>query len=248
MTTLRGTAPFWLNPESPDVTFPDVELALKEPDGLLAIGGDLSLSRLLTAYVNGIFPWNGPGQPILWWSPDPRLVLPPADLRISRSLRKTLKKHVFRVTLDEAFEAVIGHCAGPRAHTSGTWITPEMTAAYLELHRQGYAHSVECWQEDRLAGGLYGVSIGRIFFGESMFAHISDASKVAMAYLAWQLRRWDFPLIDCQVYTPHLESLGAVLLSRKEFTGILRVACALPPPPSPWRFERDYDRPGPTGS
>jgi leucyl/phenylalanyl-tRNA--protein transferase len=240
MTTLRGTAPFWLDPESPDVTFPDVELALKEPDGLLAIGGDLSTARLLSAYVNGIFPWYGPGQPILWWSPDPRLVLQPEALHISRSLLKTLRKRHFRVTLDAAFEAVIGHCAGPRYNASGTWITPEMTTSYLELHRQGYAHSVECWQDNRLVGGLYGVSIGRVFFGESMFAHTSDASKVALVNLALQLSQWGFPLIDCQVHTRHLESLGAMPLPRKEFTGILRTACALPPPSAPWRFERDF--------
>jgi leucyl/phenylalanyl-tRNA--protein transferase len=239
VTTQRGAAPFWLDPDDPDVGFPDPELALKEPDGLLAIGGDLSCARLLRAYVNGIFPWYGPGQPILWWSPDPRLVLPPEALHISRSLRKTLRRHLFRVTLDEAFEAVMGHCAGPRPNTSGTWITPEMADAYRELHRQGYAHSVECWQGSRLAGGLYGVSIGRIFFGESMFAHVTDASKAALAHLTWQLRRWDFPLIDCQVHTPHLESLGATYLPRKTFTRLLRVACALPPPPSPWCFDPD---------
>ena len=239
MTTLRGTAPFWLDPENPDIAFPDVELALKEPDGLLAIGGDLSCARLLNAYANGIFPWYGPGQPILWWSPDPRLILLPDALHISRSLQKTLRRQPFRVTLDAAFEAVIGHCAGPRDHASGTWITPEMTTAYLELHRQGYAHSVECWHEQRLVGGLYGVSIGRVFFGESMFAHASDASKVALVYLARQLHRWGFPLIDCQVHTRHLESLGAIRLPRKEFTGILQAACALPPPPAPWWFEGD---------
>jgi len=239
MTTLRGNAPFWLDPENPDLTFPDAELALKEPDGLLAIGGDLSCARLLNAYVSGIFPWYGPGQPILWWSPDPRLVLPPESLRISRSLRKTLRKGAFRVTLDAAFEAVIGYCAGPRDNATGTWITPEMISAYLELHRLGYAHSVECWLDERLVGGLYGISIGRVFFGESMFAHVSDASKVALATLAAQLGRWEFPLIDCQVHTPHLESLGAMSLPRKEFTGILRTACGLPPPPAPWRFERD---------
>jgi leucyl/phenylalanyl-tRNA---protein transferase len=239
MTTLRGAAPFWLDPDSPDVDFPDVELALKQPDGLLAIGGDLSRARLLSAYTNGIFPWYGPGQPILWWSPDPRLILRPEALHISRSLQKTLRKRALRVTLDEAFEAVIGHCAGTRLNASGTWITPEMSAAYLDLHRQGYAHSVECWHGDRLAGGLYGVSIGRIFFGESMFAHISDTSKVALAHLVRQLRRWDFPLIDCQVHTRHLVSLGATPLPRKEFTRLLRVACTLPPPRSPWRFDRD---------
>jgi len=237
MTTLRGAAPFWLDPDNTDIDFPDVELALQEPDGLLAIGGDLSPARLLNAYANGIFPWYGPGQPILWWSPDPRLVLRPESLRISRSLRKSLKRRLFRVTLDEAFEAVIDHCAGPRANANGTWITPEMTAAYLDLHRRGCAHSVECWHGDRLAGGLYGVSIGRIFFGESMFAHISDASKVALVHLAGQLNRWGFPLLDCQVHTRHLESLGAVSLPRKEFIRLLRQACALPSPPSPWRFD-----------
>jgi leucyl/phenylalanyl-tRNA--protein transferase len=239
MTILHGAAPFWLDPDNPDIGFPDVERALKEPDGLLAIGGDLSRARLLRAYSNGIFPWYGPGQPILWWAPDPRLVLPPEALRISRSLRKTLRQGAFRVTLDQAFEAVINHCAGPRANTSGTWITPEMAAAYLALHRQGYAHSVECWQGDRLAGGLYGVALGRVFFGESMFARARDASKVALVHLARQLSRWDFPLIDCQVHTRHLESLGAALLPRKQFTRLLRAACVLPAPPSPWRFDRD---------
>jgi len=241
MTTLRGTAPFWLDPESPVITFPDVELALKEPDGLLAIGGDLSIARLLSAYAGGIFPWYGPGQPILWWSPDPRLVLRPETLHISRSLRKTLRKRPFRVTLDAAFEAVIDNCAAPRDYAGGTWITAEMKTAYLELHRQGYAHSVECWQDKRLVGGLYGVSIGRIFFGESMFAHASDASKVALATLARQLGRWDFPVIDCQVHTRHLESLGAIPLPRKEFLGVLGAACTLNPPPSPWRFDRDLE-------
>jgi leucyl/phenylalanyl-tRNA--protein transferase len=239
VTTLRGSAPFWLNPENPDLSFPDVELALQEPDGLLAIGGDLSCERLLNAYANGIFPWYGPGQPILWWSPDPRLVLKPESLHVSRSLKKTLKKGLFRVTLDEAFESVIGYCAGARNNTSGTWITPEMSAAYLELHRRGYAHSVECWRDQQLVGGLYGVSIGRVFFGESMFAHASDASKVALATLAAQLQRWDFPLIDCQVHTRHLESLGATSLSRREFTARLHHTCALPPPPAPWHFEPD---------
>ncbi len=240
MTTLRGTAPFWLDPENQDITFPAAELALKEPDGLLAIGGDLSIARLLNAYVNGIFPWFGPGQPILWWSPDPRVVLRPETVHISRSLQKTLRKRLFRVTLDEAFEAVIDNCAAPRDNASGTWITPEMTTAYLELHRQGYAHSVESWQDKRLVGGLYGVSIGRVFFGESMFAHASDASKVALATLARQLSHWGFPLIDCQVHTLHLQSLGAIPLPRKEFIGILDTACSLAPPPSPWRFGQNF--------
>jgi leucyl/phenylalanyl-tRNA--protein transferase len=240
MTTLRGTAPFWLDPDDPDINFPDVELALKEPDGLLAIGGDLSTPRLLKAYASGIFPWYGPGQPILWWSPEPRSVLRPEALHLSRSLHKTLRKQPFRITLDAAFDAVIDNCAAPRENASGTWITPEMMMAYLELHRQGYAHSIECWQHNRLVGGLYGVSIGRIFFGESMFAHVSDASKVALVTLVRQLNRWGFPVIDCQVHTRHLQSLGAMLLPRKEFVDILRTACILTPPPSPWRFDRDF--------
>jgi leucyl/phenylalanyl-tRNA--protein transferase len=243
MTMEQGQAPFWLDPDDPDSDFPDVERALKEPDGLLAIGGDLSVSRLLKAYRRGIFPWYGPGQPILWWAPDPRLLLRPGDLRISRSLGKTLRKAAFRVTLDTDFAAVVAGCAAPRSIGDGTWITGEMKAAYTELHRQGHAHSVECWQQDRLVGGLYGVSIGRVFFGESMFALVNDASKVALAYLARQLDRWDFPVIDCQVYTRHLERLGATTMSRAAFTGILEQACGLPAPPSPWVLETDlFDR------
>ncbi|MDH3872426.1 MAG: leucyl/phenylalanyl-tRNA--protein transferase [Gammaproteobacteria bacterium] len=239
MTVERGLAPFWLDPDDPDTGFPDVEQALKEPDGLLAIGGDLSVPRLLAAYSRGIFPWYGPGQPILWWSPDPRLVLRPRELRISRSLARTLRKATFKVTLDIDFAAVVAGCAAPRTRESGTWITGEMQTAYAELHRQGYAHSVECWQQGRLVGGLYGVSIGRVFFGESMFTLMSDASKVALAHLARQLDRWEFPLIDCQIYTRHLEGLGATSLPRPEFTRILEQACALPPPPGPWAFEAD---------
>jgi leucyl/phenylalanyl-tRNA--protein transferase len=239
MTMEQGQAPFWLDPDDPVIDFPDVERALKEPDGLLAIGGDLSVSRLLKAYRRGIFPWYGPGQPILWWAPDPRLVLRPGDLHISRTLSKTLGKAAFRVTLDTDFAAVVAGCAAPRSTGDGTWITGEMKAAYTELHRQGHAHSVECWQQDRLVGGLYGVSIGRAFFGESMFALVNDASKVALAYLARQLDRWDFPVIDCQVYTRHLERLGATRMSRAAFTDILEQACDLPPPPSPWTLETD---------
>lgn len=238
MTTTHAQAPFWLDPENPDIDFPDVELALLQPDGLLAIGGDLSLPRLLNAYRRGIFPWYGPGQPILWWSPDPRLVLLPERLHISRSLAKTLKQGKFQVTLDRDFERVITACASPRAHENGTWIMPEMKAAYLELHREGYAHSVECWQEGQLAGGLYGVSLGRMFFGESMFAYVSDASKVALVKLAQQLQRWGFELIDCQVHTRHLVSLGASAISRQEFCSILQAACALPAEPLPWVLDQ----------
>jgi leucyl/phenylalanyl-tRNA--protein transferase len=236
MTLARGDAPFWIDPESRDIDFPDVELALKEPDGLLAVGGDLSVPRLVQAYRQGIFPWYGPGQPILWWSPDPRLVLYPERLHVSRSLARTLKKSVFAVTLDTAFEAVIRACAAPRTDDSGTWITPEMEQAYLEMYRQGHAHSVECWLGGELVGGLYGVAVGRMFFGESMFATATDASKVALAGLARQLARWDFQLIDCQVHTSHLVSMGANTMSRNEFVYILKKACALPGPAAPWVF------------
>ena len=237
MKFAHGVAPFWLDPENPEIGFPDVELALKEPDGLLAIGGDLSVPRLLQAYRQAIFPWYGPGQPILWWSPDPRLVLYPERLHVSRSLAKVLKKPVFEVTMDQAFESVIHACAGDRADASGTWITPEMHQAYVDLHNQGHAHSVECWQEGRLVGGLYGVSIGRMFFGESMFATVNNASKVALARLAQQLACWDFRLIDCQVHTSHLVALGANTMSRNEFVYVLKKACALPGPDSPWAFD-----------
>jgi leucyl/phenylalanyl-tRNA--protein transferase len=239
MTKLHGVAPFWLDPEQPEIDFPDVSLALRSPDGLLAIGGDLSVPRLLKAYRHGIFPWYGPGQPILWWSPDPRLVLYPARMHISRSLAKILRKGRFHASLDQAFEAVIDACAAPRRDESGTWITPEMKTAYLELYRTGHAHSVECWQDGRLAGGLYGVSIGQAFFGESMFARVNDASKVALVWLVRQLQRWDFRLIDCQVHTRHLVSLGASGLARSEFTQLLEEACAPPGPPAPWVFDRD---------
>ena len=239
MTTARGVAPFWLDPESPEIDFPDVNLALKNPDGLLAIGGDLSEARLLKAYRRGIFPWYGPGQPILWWSPDPRLVLYPGRLHISRSLAKTLRKGMFQVSMDRAFEAVISACAAAREDESGTWITPEMKAAYLKLYREGHAHSVECWQADRLVGGLYGVSIGQAFFGESMFARVNDASKVALVWLVQQLQRWNFQLVDCQVHTRHLVSLGASALARDEFTRLLEAACNRPAPPSPWTIDAD---------
>ena len=242
MTQHRGTAPYWIDTHDPDIGFPDVELALHEPDGLLAIGGDLSIERLLLAYRKGIFPWYGPEQPILWWAPNPRLTLHPDRLRISRSLAKTLKKGKFAVTVDKDFHAVITDCAEPRPGQSGTWITPEMMTAYYNLHNAGHAHSVECWHKGALAGGLYGVSIGRVFFGESMFTRIPDASKVALVILAQQLERWNFALIDCQVYTEHLESLGASPMERKAFTRILDHACRLSPPALPWAFDDDLCR------
>jgi len=225
MIRTNDTAPFWIDSNDPEIAFPDVELALRDPDGLLALGGDLSVQRLLHAYRQGIFPWFGARQPILWWSPDPRLVLYPQDLHISRSLARTLRSDRFRVTLDRDFPSVIEHCAAPRPGQAGTWITPEMQTAYTELHAAGYAHSVECWLDDQLAGGLYGVAIGRIFFGESMFARVPDASKVAFVRLVRELQRREFRLIDCQVHTAHLASLGAATVPRREFVRILDESC-----------------------
>ncbi len=205
--------------------FPPVEHA--SPEGLLAIGGDLSSRRLLDAYRHGIFPWYSAGQPILWWSPDPRAVLYPDQLRISRSLRKTLKRGTFTITFDRAFEAVIEACAEPRLiggePSAGTWITDEMKAAYVELHRRGYAHSVETWAGTQLAGGLYGVALGRGFFGESMFHRQTDASKVALTALVDLLRRWNFSIIDCQLTSSHIMSLGAMEIPRNRFLEELAV-------------------------
>ena len=221
MTQNQGPPPYWIDPDSTEIYFPDVENALVEPDGLLAVGGDLSSERLLYAYRNGIFPWFGPDQPILWWSPDPRLVLFPDELRISRSLARTLRKKPFTVTLDTAFGQVIRACAAPRSGQAGTWITPEMQAAYLRMHELGHAHSVECWQAGELVGGLYGLALGRVFFGESMFTRVSNASKVGFVHLVRLLQDRAYRLIDCQVRTGHLESLGARLIPRREFIHLL---------------------------
>ena len=211
-----------------EIVFPRPGLA--EPDGLLAVGGDLSEDRLLLAYSMGIFPWYSEGQPILWWSPDPRLVLFPEEVNISRSLRQTIKKGMFTITMDTAFEEVINRCASVhRAKHGGTWITGEMIEAYLRLHRLGHAHSVESWHEDELKGGLYGVTLGGAFFGESMFAAMSDASKAALAALVEKLAEWGFKVIDCQVVTEHLRSFGAREISRREFQEVLRRAVHMPP-------------------
>lgn len=222
----------WLGPGDP---FPPVEEALREPNGLLAAGGDLAPPRLLDAYARGIFPWFGDGDPLLWWSPDPRMVLWLGELHISRSLRRTLRSGRYRVTLDQAFAAVVAGCAEPREEEGGTWITPEMVEAYGTLAALGHAHSVEVWSRDgALAGGLYGVALGRMFFGESMFSRRPDASKVALASLAAQLEGWGFELLDCQMSTAHLASLGAREIPRAEFLRHLRRLVALPPVPSPW--------------
>lgn len=241
---MSGRAPYWLDPEDPEAPFPPVELALREPDGLLALGGDLSPERLLRAYRQGIFPWYSAGQPILWWSPDPRMVLAPDRLKISRSLAKTLRKRLFDVTLDKAFDAVMAGCAKPRPDSSGTWLTPEMRRAYGQLHQLGYAHSVEAWQQGQLVGGLYGVALGRVFFGESMFALVTDASKVAFAHLVRQLMRWHFALIDCQVHTAHLASLGAAPVSRSDFIQQLERFTGLSTSVSQWQLDGDLGQDG----
>ena len=221
-----------LAPHDPSA-FPDVGRALREPNGLLAVGGDLSPERLAGAYRRGIFPWFGVGDPILWWSPDPRTVLVPERMRVSRSLRKRLRRRELGVTLDRDFSAVIRACAAPRDPKGGTWIVPEMVAAYERLHRLGLAHSVEVWAGDpardgRLVGGLYGVAIGRVFFGESMFSRSTDASKVALVHLCRQLNEWQLGIIDCQMHTEHLASLGAQAVPRRVFVGWLDRLCPLP--------------------
>lgn len=222
---MRGLAPFWLDPNDPEATFPDVSLALAEPDGLLAIGGDLAPERLLDAYQKGIFPWYNPDQPILWWTPNPRAVLFLDKLKMSRSLKKSIRNRGYEVVYDHAFREVINGCSDARKSEPGTWITAEMKDAFSKLHRMGFAHSIECRLNGRLVGGLYGLALGKVFFGESMFALQRDASKVAFAYLVEQLKRWDFKLIDCQVASDHILSLGAELIPRELFIKLLREFC-----------------------
>ncbi|MGD2074731.1 MAG: leucyl/phenylalanyl-tRNA--protein transferase [Gammaproteobacteria bacterium] len=240
---MSAPGPFWIHPSDTSLAFPDVSLALREPDGLLAVGGDLTPERILAGYRRGIFPWYSDDQPILWWSPDPRSVLYPSRLRIARSLRKTLRKCRFKVTLDRAFERIIRACAAPRPGSAGTWITPEMATAYILLHNKGYAHSAECWLGEQLVGGLYGVALGKVFFGESMFSRATDASKVAFACLVRQLESWGFGLIDCQVHSAHLASLGAEQIPRVTFIRQLDAWCSAPNPVPSWEIE-----PCPVGS
>lgn len=213
----------WLGGGEPD--FPPLAQATREPDGLLAAGGALTPEWILAAYRRGIFPWFSAGQPILWWSPDPRMVVMPTALRVSRSLARTLRKARYSVRCDTAFDRVIAACAAPREPGGGTWIVPAMQQAYCELHRLGWAHSVETWIDGELAGGLYGLAIGRVFFGESMFTRVSDASKIAFAHLARDLERCGFTVIDCQMVTAHLSSLGGRTLARDDFAA--RVADAV---------------------
>lgn len=222
------------------LVFPPADYA--EPDGLLAVGGDLSSERILLAYQLGIFPWYSEHMPILWWTPDPRLVLFPEELRISRSLARALRKGIFQVTVDRAFREVMIRCATvPRREGEGTWIMPEMVEAYCRLHRMGHAHSVETWVQGELVGGLYGVSIGRVFYGESMFSQRADASKVALVHLVSMLRHHGFELIDCQVTTGHLMRMGARAISRREFLARLEMALSGPASIQDWSLEDIVD-------
>lgn len=225
----------WLRPEHPPEAFPPVEEALQEPNGLLCVGGDLSVERLLEAYRRGIFPWFSAGQPILWWSPDPRTVLYPGEFKVSRSLGKTLRNRGFGTTVDQAFEQVMERCADPALRPEGTWISPQMRAAYRRLHELDYAHSFETWEGDRLVGGLYGVALGRVFFGESMFSVARDASKVALHALVQASLAQNVRLIDCQVDSEHLRSLGARSVPRREFMRELAAATRESPPGASWR-------------
>ncbi len=213
---MRGSIVWLSERDSPDA-FPPVDRALREPDGLLAAGGDLSPTRLIAAYRRGIFPWYSHGQPILWWCPDPRAVLFPNQFKISRSLVKTMRNRGFETRFDTAFDDVICHCGSSEVRPGGTWLSPEMQEAYVSMHALGYAHSVETWYQGRLVGGLYGVAVGRVFFGESMFSLERDASKVALRVLCEELLARDFHMIDCQMATPHLLSLGAQLIPRPQF-------------------------------
>lgn len=227
----------WLHQDS--LVFPDVESALEEPNGLLAVGGDLSLPRLKAAYRAGIFPWFNEEQPILWWSPDPRCALRPADVHVSRSLRRHLKRNPnIQISFDQSFEQVIRHCARMESE-EGTWITDDMYEAYVQLYYQGTAHSVEVWQDGALIGGLYGLAMGRCYFGESMFSLRPNASKIAFTALCRQLERWQYALIDCQVENEHLLSLGAAPMPRSDFLSILRANIDHCPGHSSWQFDSD---------
>jgi leucyl/phenylalanyl-tRNA--protein transferase len=226
----------WLRPAEP---FPPVETALAEPNGLLAAGDELSAERLLEAYQQGIFPWFNADQPVLWWSPDPRMVLLPAELRVARSLAKVLRNRVYEVRADSAFRTVMQACAEPRNHQNGTWISPAMIEAYHALHRRGIAHSIETWIDGELAGGLYGVAIGRMFYGESMFTRVTDASKIALVHLVRQLERWGFGMIDCQMHTAHLGRMGGREIPRAAFVRKLGELVNYPPISGTWVLDHD---------
>lgn len=226
-----------LNPHDRNQPFPSVALALQDPNGLLAVGGCLSQRRLLNAYRHGIFPWYSEGEPILWWSPDPRLVLFPEKLAVSRSMRKVLRRGEFRFSFDACFDVVVDACSKPRAYAEGTWISPAIKRAFSQLHEQGFAHSFETWREGELVGGLYGLALGQAFFGESMFHRASNASKAGLAFAVDRLEAWGYRLIDCQVYSSHLASLGAEEIPRAEFVRLLDEYCERPPAKSAWLKE-----------
>lgn len=223
--------PIQLSKKNP--IFPDVEDA--DDSGLLAVGGDLHITTLIHAYSKGIFPWYEDGMPILWWSPDPRMVIFPHKMIISHSLKQSIKKKEFEISIDKAFEEVIENCSStPRKGEEGTWITPEMKQAYIKLHKEGLAHSVEAWQNNELVGGFYGVALGKMFFGESMFHKVTNASKVALFHFVEKLKEWDFKIIDAQMYTNHLESLGGELIARGEYIKILNEGVAIPDMVGSW--------------
>ncbi len=232
----------WIAADDETTPLPDPETALAEPNGLLAIGGSLSPSRLEAAYRAGIFPWYSPGEPILWWSPDPRALITPKSLHISRSMRRALRRADHTVTLDTAFDQVVSECAAPRDDQPGTWITQEMRAAYSRLHMAGLAHSIEVWRDNTLIGGLYGVSIGHAFFGESMFSRAPNGSKIALIWLLRQIEHWGFHFLDCQLPTAHLQSLGALCLPRKRFLLALAASQRHPTRLSPWQLEIEREQ------
>lgn len=234
--------PYWIPHHASPDDFPPIESALQHPDGLLAIGGDLTSQRLVVAYRRGIFPWYSEDQPILWWSPSVRMVLFPEHLKVSRSLYKILRKNKFTVTMDRDFRSVITRCAAPRRDQYGTWITHEMLNAYCKLHEQGFAHSIESWYEKQLVGGLYGVVLGKIFFGESMFSLMSDASKVAFVHFVQQIQRWGIELIDCQIHTHYLESFGAIEIPRESYRELLDRLCDAPGYHGPWCFDATEEK------
>jgi leucyl/phenylalanyl-tRNA--protein transferase len=229
--------PYWIPYQSRSYNFPPINHALEHPDGLLAVGGDLSMERLLVAYRQGIFPWYSDDQPILWWSPSQRMVLFPEYLKVSRSLRQTIRRNKFTVTMDTCFRAVMKKCAEHTDKRPSTWITKDMLEAYCHLHENGFAHSVEIWYEEQLVGGLYGLALGKVFFGESMFSRVTDASKVALVRLVRQLEHWGYELIDCEVYNNHLASLGAMEIPRRDFRILLDRLCEMPGHSGPWQFE-----------
>lgn len=232
---------YWISQRIFAPGFPPLADALDEPDGLLAVGGDLSAERLLCAYRAGIFPWFSDNQPVMWWSPDPRSVIEPQHFHVSRSLKRTLNQKTFRVSCDCDFAGVMAGCRAPRAEQAGTWITQDMVSAYQKLHELGIAHSVECWDHNELCGGVYGLAIGRVFFGESMFSARSNASKVALYYLSRMMLDWGYELLDCQVHNPHLETLGARCISRPDFAARLAQLIDAAPSAQAWNQANKYE-------